>query len=86
MAGIICNGCCQKRLLKTTQQWSEPPTPANRDASFRFLPDYYLDLKRTNGLERAKKLGVADVSHFVRCISRCTNGYDEEAVQTVPIS
>ncbi|CBJ33805.1 conserved unknown protein [Ectocarpus siliculosus] len=26
-----------------------------------FLPDYYLDLKRTNGLERAKKLGVADV-------------------------
>ncbi|CAM9695559.1 unnamed protein product [Ectocarpus sp. 4 AP-2014] len=26
-----------------------------------FLPDYYLDLKRTNGLERAKKLGVAEV-------------------------
>lgn len=27
----------------------------------RFLPDYYLDEKRTNGLERAKKLGVAEV-------------------------
>lgn len=31
------------------------------NASPRFLPDYYLDLERTNGLERAKKLGVADV-------------------------
>lgn len=26
-----------------------------------FLPDYYLDEKRTNGLERAKRLGVAEV-------------------------